>query len=255
MYKDGKELQQFKKRVAELARKSYEHNIYTYTGFLGMAEQDVFFGMQHEIKDIPYKLFGGSEDCERQVLRFGSKESMGYEEEFPVVCLSVRPVLEKFSDDFSHRDFLGAIMNLGIDRSTVGDIFIQGRSAYLFCTDKIAPFIAENLDKVKHTHVRCAPEDAKVCIPAREPEEIKLTVSSERADGIIAKIYQLSRNQSLLLFREKKVYVNGRINENNSYILKRGDMVSVRGYGRFAYYGCEYETKKGKLSVAAGIYR
>ena len=40
-----KELQQLKKRLAELARKSYEHNIYTYTGFLGMAEQDAFYSM------------------------------------------------------------------------------------------------------------------------------------------------------------------------------------------------------------------
>ena len=146
-------------------------------------------------------------------------------------------------------------MNLGIDRSTVGDIFIQGKNAYLFCTDKIAPFIIENLNKVKHTHVRCAVENADVCIPAKEPETIKYTVSSERADAVAAKIYQLSRNRSLLLFREKKVYVNGRINENNSYILKKGDMISVRGYGRFIYYGCEYETKKGKLSVLAGVYK
>lgn len=250
-----KELQQLRKRIAELARKSYEHNIYAYTGFLSMAEQDVFYGMIPEIKGIDYKLYGGREGCERQMLRFGSENSLGYEEEFPIVCLSVRPLIEKFADKVTHRDFLGSIMNLGIDRSTIGDIFIDGKSAYVFCTDKIASYIVENLDKVKHTNVRCAIVDAMDELPVKEPEEMHFTVASERADGVIAKIYNLSRNQSLLLFRERKIYVNGRLNENNSYTMKSGDMVSVRGYGRFVYYGTGHETKKGKWSVTAGVYR
>ncbi len=250
-----KELQQLRKRIAELARKSYDHNIYTYTGFLSMAEQDVFYAMLPELKGTDYGLFGGCPDCERQMLRFGSEEAMGYGEEYPIVCLWVKPLAEKFAGDMTHRDFLGAVMNLGIDRSTVGDIFLEGKSAYVFCTDKIAPFIMENLDKVGRTGVKCGIADAVTELPVREPEEIRFTVSSERADGIVAKVYNLSRNQSLALFRERKIYVNGRLNENNSYSMKDGDMVSVRGYGRFRYYGADHETKKGKWSVSAGVYR
>ncbi len=250
-----KELQQLKKRILELARKSYEHNIYTYTGFLSMAEQDVFYGMETELKGTAYELYGGRQDTERQMLRFGSMESLGYEEAFPIVCLSVRPVMEKFADSMTHRDFLGAVMNLGIDRSTVGDILLEGKSAYLFCTEKIAPYLIENLRKVKHTNVRCAAADAVAELPVKEPEEIRFTAASERADVIIAKVYGLSRNQSLALFRERKIYVNGRLNENNSYTIKGGDLVSVRGYGRFVYHGADHETKKGKWSVLAGVYR
>ncbi len=252
---NGKELQQLKKRILELGRKSYEHNIYTYTGFLGMAEQDVFYGMLPELGGAAYGLYGGRQDCERQMLRFGSEDVLGYGEDFPIVCLSVRPLVEKFADDVTHRDFLGAVMNLGIDRSTVGDILLEGKSAYLFCTDKIAPYLTEHLDRVKHTKVICKEADAVEEIPVKEPEEIRFTVASERADGIIAKVYRLSRNQSLALFRERKIYVNGRLNENNSYSMKDGDMVSVRGYGRFVYHGPDHETKKGKWSVSAGVYR
>lgn len=250
-----KEFQQLKKRMAQLAQKSYEHNIYTYTGFLSMAEQDIFYGMASQVKGMDYELYGGRRDCERRMLRFGSEETLGYEEEFPIVCVSVKPLIEKFADNMTHRDFLGAVMNLGIDRSAVGDILLEGKSAYLFCTDKIAPYIMENLDKVKHTNVKCAAADAVTELPIKEPEEIRFTVASERADGIIAKVYNLSRNQSLALFRERKIYVNGRLSENNSYAMKEGDMVSVRGYGRFVYHGTDHETKKGKWSVSAGVYR
>ena len=135
-----------------------------------------------------------------------------------------------------------------------GDIFIEGKSAYVFCTEKIASYIMDNLSKVKHTNVKCSLADVKKELPVKDPEEMRLTVASERVDGLVAKIYHLSRNQSLELFREKKIYVNGRQNENNSYAIKKGDIVSVRGYGRFVYYGADHETKKGKWSVSVGIY-
>lgn len=250
-----KELQQLRKRLAELSRKSYEHNIYTWTGFLSMAEQDIFYGMPAEEKGTDYRLSGGRKDCERRMLRFGSPESLGYEEDFPIVCLAVKPLMEKFADALTHRDFLGALMNLGIDRSAVGDIFLEGKAAYVFCTEKIAPYIMENLNKVKHTNVKCILADAEKELPVKEPEEVCFIVASERADGIIAKIFNLSRNRSLELFRGKKVYVNGRLKENSSYGLKSGDMVSVRGYGRFLYYGAGRETKKEKWNVSAGLYR
>ncbi|MGN0330950.1 MAG: YlmH/Sll1252 family protein [Kineothrix sp.] len=250
-----RELQQLKKRIEELAGRSYEHNIYTYTGFLSMAEQDAFYEMASRLQGIAYELYGGRENCERQMLRFGSEESLGYGEEFPIACLWVRPVLEKFADNVTHRDFLGAIMNLGISRGTLGDIFIQGKSAYVFCEDRMADYIADHLERVRHTRVKCTRADAVKELPVQEPEAVSFTVSSERADGMIAKLYHLSRSRSLELFREKKIFVNGRLNENSSYVMKRGDVVSVRGYGRFVYYGVGRETKKGKWSVSAGIYR
>lgn len=89
----------------------------------------------------------------------------------------------------------------------------------------------------------------------REPEPVEITVNSERADSVIAKIYHLSREKSQQLFVEKKVYVDGRLTENLSRTLKSGELVTVRGFGRFIYRGLKYETKKGKLCVVAEVYR
>ena len=89
----------------------------------------------------------------------------------------------------------------------------------------------------------------------KEKEEMVVLSSSERIDGVIAKVYNFSRSQSVELFRGKRIYVNSRLCENNSYQLKTGDTVSVRGYGKFVYNGVGYQTKKGKLSVKVGIYR
>ncbi len=250
-----KEEKQLQKRFGDLARKAYDQNVYTFTSFLSLAEQDLFYRMQREVSHVGYRFWGGSSACERQMLRFGSPEQLGYEMEFPIVCLRIEPLLEKFADALTHRDFLGALMNLGIERSTMGDIFVQGKSAYLFCSTSIAPFIRENLDKVKHTNVRCVPVEDEIKLRLREPETMEVTVASERIDSVLSGIYNLSRSDSLDLFRERKVYVDGRLYENNSGILKPGSTVSVRGYGKLIYYGCKGETKKGKLRISAGIYR
>ena len=127
-----------KKRITELAEKAYQNNIYTFSSFLGMSELSDFYAMQRELSFVPQTVFGGYEGAERCIIRFGSEELFGYPEEFPVVCLKIRPLMQKFADDLGHRDFLGALMNLGIDRSTIGDIKVGEKEGYLFCLDTIA---------------------------------------------------------------------------------------------------------------------
>lgn len=244
-----------KKRLTELAKKAYRNNQYVFTNFLSMAEMNAFYEIQKEISYVPYTAFGGAEQCERLMLRFGSEELFGYEEAFPICCVQAEPLIEKFADDFSHRDFLGAIMNLGIEREVVGDIFLRGKQAYIFCTEKMASYITENLVQVKHTSVRCRvlEETPEVLSPVLAVKEI--TAASDRIDAVIGKLCNLSRSQSILVFREKKVFVNGRQWENNSYFLKPGDTVSLRGFGKFIYQGVKYETKKGKLCMEVSVYQ
>lgn len=250
-----KEILQLQNRFRDLAEKSYMQNVYTFSGFLSLAEQDAFLQIARELGSVSWQLFGGNEDCERKMLMFGCMEDLGYEESYPIVCIHICPLLKKFADDFSHRDFLGALMNLGIERSTLGDIFIKDKEAYLFCQDSMADFICEKLDKVKHTNVRCKRVEPGEELPVREPEPVEITVSSERADSIIAKIYHLSREKSQQQFAEKKVYIDGKLTENLSRTLKPDELVTVRGFGRFRYQGLKYETKKGKLCVMAEVYR
>lgn len=250
-----KELQQLKNRLLELAEKSYSRNVYTYTPFLSLAGQQVFHAIAKEVSYAGYAMEGGAPACERKMIRFGLPESLGYEEGFPITCLEIQPVMSKFADSFTHRDFLGAIMNLGIERDTVGDIFIQGKGGIVFCQQSMAPYLEENLHQVKRTNVRCRIVEDMAILQPPEPEEISITVSSGRIDSVIAKIYHISRSQSLALCHGGRVFVNGIIMENNSYLLKADDAVTVRGYGKFIYYGQSGETKKGKERVSVGLFR
>lgn len=250
-----KELQQLKNRLKELAEKSYRQNVYTFTGFLGLAELDAYFQMERELSYAHPALFGGDQKAERQMVRFGSPEEFGYEEAYPIACIHVEPLLSKFADDFSHRDFLGALMHLGIERSCVGDIRVGDREGYLYCLAGMADFICENLIQVRHTHVRCRIAEKIAETEADAPKEAEVLVSSLRIDGCIAKVYNISRGDSLALFRDGKVFVDGRLTENNSRLLKPGEVVNVRGFGKFRFLEIKYTTKKGKLCLAAEVYR
>ena len=147
-----KELEQLKKRFLDLAEKSYRQNVFAFTGFLSLAEQDALWEAMGKNAFCPFSLWGGNEDCERRMARFGSAEELGYEEDFPIAALRISPLSEKFSEDFSHRDFLGALMHLGIDRSTVGDIFLEGnpisRKKNIFLAQFAARVFAENSSKL-----------------------------------------------------------------------------------------------------------
>ena len=249
------ELQQLKNRLYDLADRSYAQGVFTFTGFLGLGEQDVFRQEESRLKYAGCTVYGGCENAERVMVRFGSAENFGYDVPFPIVCIHIRPLMQKFADELSHRDFLGALMNLGIDRSTVGDIKVGEKQAYLFCLDSVAEFICLNLDKVRHTSVQCSVTESVEALAQEEPELVSVCVQSVRVDGVLAKVYNISREKSLELFRTGKIFVNGRLCENNARSLKAGDIVNTRGYGKFRLEEGNRETRKGKLAIEVAVYR
>lgn len=253
MAETDRELQLLENRFRDLAERSFMQGIFTFTGFLSLAQQEVLYRAADRA-GCRAVLFGGTEYAERQMARFGDVSDLGYEEPFPIVCLCIEPRMEKFSETFTHRDFLGAVLNTGIDRSAVGDIFLGQKRAWLFCTEKIAPWLEENLTRVRHTPVRCRRIEDIGQLPGPTFLYREENVASLRCDGVVAAVWNLSRSKSLELFRQKKVYVNGRQTENNSCLLKEGDRVSVRGYGKFLFRGEKHLSRKGKPVVGIDLF-
>lgn len=147
------EYELLKKRFIELAKKSDSCGIFTFTDFLGLAEQSAFSEIEAQIRRIPYTVFGGAEGTERVMLRFGSNDELGYDVPFPIKVIRAEPQSQKFADRLTHRDFLGAILNLGIERRCIGDIAIIDNVGYIFVKEDIASFIISDLNRIKHTTV------------------------------------------------------------------------------------------------------
>lgn len=243
------EEQILKGRLTDLAKRAYSQNIYTYSNFLSPAELALFEDIRSDVSYIHCQIYGGNELCERQIIGFGSVEEFGYQGVFPIQVVKVSPLLAKFSDDLNHRDFLGALMNLGIERDTLGDILIKNNTAYIFCLERISSYICDALTKVKHTNVKC--EVTSTDIPALTPTliDMEFPVASLRLDGIIASLLKCSRKEALSFFEEKRVTLNGHATGRNSITLKSGDIFSVRGHGKFIFDHAGGSTRKGKIYV------
>ena len=231
------------KRFIELSGKAERGGYFTFTEFLGLAEQSVFSAVKQKLR-CPFSLFGGADGCERLMVRFGDASELGYEEPFPIKVIMISPKSEKFAETLSHRDYLGAILNLGIERRELGDIAINGKTAYLFATEKIADYIISSLERIRRTDVCAKAVESLPDIELFRTERIKVQAVGERVDAIIAKIFHLSREEASKLFAKGLVFISGKQTENTSAILKVGDTVSVRGYGRFIYRGYSGLSKK-----------
>lgn len=243
-----KEEQLFIKRIKELKTTAYYKEILTYTDFLNLNEISIFHSIKKDLPKVPYESYGGYEGSERQILFFkGNNEDIEYRNY--ISCVHIQPVSKRFSDELNHRDFLGSVIGLGLDRSKIGDIIVKDNEAYCFCLSSISQFIIDSLYLVKHTNVLCnlANIDASTFKP--NFEEIFGTITSNRLDAIISVALKSSRSKITSLISSGRVFINGREILSNSYVVKDDDIISIRWHGKFIYKGQEGLTRKGRLRI------
>ncbi len=254
---DKKEELIFRKHMEELAKSAYFKNICVYTDFLNLNEQSILKSMEQQLSPVCYSLYGGCTGAERVMLCFhGDLESRccqeipadEYRVGYPICCVKIVPAHSRFAEALSHRDYLGAILNLGIDRCKTGDIILKDNAAYFFCDTLIASFLCDTLERIRHTTVRVSISEEEQ-EQERSFEELHASVASLRLDAVISAAFHASRSSLSNLVIGGKVFVNGREILSNSHMLKPGDTVSVRGYGKFILREQGNLTRKGKTNI------
>jgi RNA-binding protein YlmH len=240
-------------RIRELANIAYERNIYTYSDFLNINEINIFEQIKNSLPPVSLKLTGGNNYAERKILIFSARD-IYYDETEPIDVIKIVPANVKFTDKLSHRDYLGAVLNLGINRNKTGDIFVSNEAAYLYCKSEISDFIIDNLFKIRHTQVKLSKFSNENIDITPDFQEIVKTIANVRLDSLIAMAFNSSRNSIISYIQEQKVFINGRLTVSNGSGVNPGDIVSVRGKGRFIYDGIIKETKKGRNLVKIRLY-
>ncbi len=242
-----------KNRILELGRQAKEGGYYTNTSFLSPAGQELCHSVKAQLA-VPFTLEGGREAAVRKLAVFGSAEEFGYEWDTPVRILHIRPKSRKFGEALSHRDVLGAVMSLGIERRLTGDIVVREKEAWIFALDSAVEFLTENLTQIRHTLVVC--EEEKGPVPALEPrfEVIRANVASERLDLILSAAAKIRREDAKKLLNAEKVFINERLVTSPGHKLREGDVLVLRGFGKFIFDGTQNTTARGRLNVALRKY-
>ena len=248
-----REEQQLEKHFRDLARTAYQRGIAVFSDFLNLNELNIFQSLRGEFSYLETETFGGYELAERQIAVFRPEAPVFYAD-YPVKCLKVTPLNAKFAEDLNHRDYLGAVLNLGIDRACLGDILVEEDAAYLFCLERMADFIRDNLIRIRHTSVYVEQVEAENFHYEPKYKEVSGTVASVRLDKLLALAFNASRSSLTRLIEGGKVFVNGKLVTSNGYEPKEGDLISVRGMGRFQFRETGGQSKKGREYVILWRY-
>ena len=243
----------FLKRVQELANLSYQRDIVTFSDFLNLNEQNMVSSLKQQFPQVVMETFGGYDNAERQMVAF-HPDALAFTWEYPIDCLKIEPKAIKFSENLSHRVYMGALLNLGVDSSVIGDIIVQEKAAWFFCQSKMTEFFLENLCRVRHTNILITKVNDPEEFPHPNLESINGTCASVRLDSLIALAFKASRSSMVSYIESGQVFVNGKLITSNGYEPKEGDIVSVRGKGRFIFDGVSHQTKKGRCGVHILLY-
>lgn len=220
--------------------------------FSFMSETKQYQAQQH-LKSVcfeNYLFFGGYKNSERKIL--GLFYDSLDEDSFPLSALEFS---FRRCDKLTHRDFLGALMSLGIERETVGDILVEDGRCIVFVKSELEDYISSQIFKIGNVGVKIKPADLSDIPKGRGISENTLVVSSLRLDNIVAAVCRLSREKTRQLILSGSVCVNYAETKNVSCNLKPDDVFSIRGKGKFILRAVFGTTGKGRLKISVLYFR
>lgn len=262
MQNKEKSVRNLEKRFVELSRVAFQRDIITFSDFLNLEEQNILHMLPEDKLFTRTVSFGGYEYSERQMtafipdalyLRCGKNKIKPEDIDYPFCVVRISPLNKNFTEKLSHRDYLGAVLNMGIERSRIGDI-LPGETALIFVHNDVADLIVNELTRIRHTSVKAEKISAGEINYTPCFEEIRGTVASVRLDSLLALAFSGSRTKLSGLIESAKVYVNGRLITSNGYQPQEGDIVSVRGFGKFRYDSCGGKSRKNRMMVTVSKY-
>lgn len=158
--------------------------------------------------------------------------------------------------NLTHRDYLGSILALGIERETVGDICITDTShAIVFCSCDVARLLIYELSSIGNDKVKVEQIEVDRDMPSTQVfQSFTDTVASERLDCIVASIFNLSREKAQNLIRAALVEFNYETAQKIDLKVQAGDIISARGYGKYIVRDLSEHTKKGRIRLFADKY-
>ncbi|MCL2564469.1 MAG: YlmH/Sll1252 family protein [Defluviitaleaceae bacterium] len=191
--------------------------------------------------------FGGAMGCERLMLGFYSEYDSLLESDFPIDAVEI----VHDNNKLTHRDFLGSILGIGINREKLGDIFVFPNKAIAFLDREISDFVMGSLTSVGRTSVslEIIKNDCLIA-PFIDSLSKDITVSSMRLDTVIATAFNLSRSTALKLIESEKVFINWQAAKSASKTVELGDNITLRGFGRGKIEAINGQTRKGNISIS-----
>ncbi len=244
-------------RLEDMCRLTARRRQPVFSSFLNDREQFEAESFLSSRRDVTAEFWGGNEACTRKILRVCGEDCFAPDDhsDFPVFSLTLT---YRKADKPGHRDFLGSFMALGIKRETLGDIFVGEGVTAVYCTKTARDMITDGVLTVGRVGVSVEDgitDEALAFIRPPDFEEITVIIASERVDCIVSGITGISREKSASLIRSGGLMLNYSECGNVSRMVSVGDVITLRGYGKFIVCGDAETTKKGRIKIELKKYK
>lgn len=218
------------------------------TDFFNPKEVEYALDILNAFPRIQYKVEGGFKNSERSIIVLGK-----YMDEYIASSYLKLYKIENYGEDITHRDILGAVLNLGIDRKKIGDIGVYKNYSIIAVKDTVGKFINLNMTKIKNYNVFISEiedyYDKNLKVPKEKTEIFFGTVSSLRLDSLISEMINISRSSACNLISKGYVKVNFEKIYKISQEVEEKSLISIRGYGRFILSELSGKSKKGRQKI------
>ncbi len=246
-------------QVEDKIRMSRITNKIDSTDFLDMYQLSLVRSYLKKNNITNYILYGGYEEAERKMLVIypENEEEVVIENQCNELAKIVRVELsEEDKGKYSHRNYLGGIIKLGLKREKVGDIIVSPNGADIIVVNDFATILSNELPSLTRF------QNSKISVNSIDKlrkqeirvEDVKIIVPSLRLDTVVSDLARTSRSKAVQIIKQERVFINGQNETKVSKQLKLEDILTIRGKGRFIVKEITGTTRSGRSVVRVEKY-
>ncbi len=229
-----------------------------YTDFLSPIELQVLKDVLKMEECKNYKIFGGIENAQRNIIIIYPQklDNLFYDNSFDynTICNCIR--ITNNNEQYDHKVYLGGLIKLGIKREKIGDIITFENGADIIISRELTKFLLTNLSELtrfQKSQIETI-DFSQITQKEQEYKELKVIVSSLRLDNIVSELANTSRAKSVEILKQERVYINYKNETKATKLVQSGDIVTIRGIGKFIIENVEERTRNGRVIVVAKKY-
>ncbi len=244
----------FVDRAWEWVNRAAERHELRRTDFLDPRQAHILFALANRNPDATIRLDGGTANAERKRALVAPDYRVLDAEDMGIAVLAIASE-DKQVAELDHGDYLGALLGLGIKRDRIGDLHVRADGCHVLIAEEIGDFLLGHLKQVHRADVTASVLPLSALQETnQELAEMSLSVASMRLDGIASDVFRLSRTKIVEPIRAGRCRVNWKTEEDPSTTLRAGDVVSMKGFGRFRVLEVEGLSKSGRTRVRIGKF-
>ena len=229
------------------------------TDFLNLNEQELAMKLLKKVDCENYYFFGGKDNTERKILIIYPEkltEEMSRKNDDKIISIIRIKLPNELEGGYDHRTYLGSCIKIGIEREKIGDILVERTGADIIAKTEVIDFLYQNLTGL--TRFKSSEISIENISEIKDVEvakvEISAIVASIRLDNIVSTLAKTSRSKAQEILKQERVFLNHQVETKASKEVRVGDIITIRGKGRFEFKEIAGNTRKGRFVIKIDKY-